>query len=73
MDIAPTILAAMGVAIPDQIDGKVLLELFADEYRPEPTFYTAPNWSPVSDTVEKGDGDMDTAVANRLRNLGYLD
>lgn len=72
MDVAPTILAAMGVPIPDNMDGDVLLSLFADDYRPQPT-YVPVNQSRLSQLELPVDEEIDTAVEERLRNLGYLD
>ena len=70
-DIAPTILTALGVPIPDSMDGQPLLHLFLPDRRPEPQIAAADAFEP---DVRAGSGeDHEAAVTERLRNLGYLD
>ena len=72
MDLTPTILAAYGINPPDDMDGRVLLEVFED--------------APVVDAENTGsdDGDIiddsreyspeeEKAIEKRLRGLGYVD
>jgi predicted AlkP superfamily phosphohydrolase/phosphomutase len=70
-DIAPTILAALGVPVPNTMDGRVLQELFVAHRRPEPRFVDEPDTAELS--AEPSLTEPETAVAERLRNLGYLD
>jgi len=74
-DIAPTILAAMGVPIPKTMDGRVLFELFTDQKCPDPTFLSETEPSSLGEAMYSLDAvdEPETAVIERLRNLGYLD
>lgn len=70
VDLAPTILAAAGVPVPDDMDGRVLDELFL----------TAPSVTRVAGTHRAAghdDGgltaDEEAEVVERLRSLGYME
>lgn len=70
VDILPTIFAGMGVAIPDDVDGTILRDIFRTDriLRPlwrEAEAYTAAAGGPRS-------GAVDAAITERLRGLGYL-
>jgi predicted AlkP superfamily phosphohydrolase/phosphomutase len=68
IDLAPTLLAEAEVAIPEDVDGRVLVELFREPpvatYRPplDPTDAASTTLSDVEETQ----------VMERLRALGYL-
>ncbi|MBC7225529.1 MAG: phosphodiesterase, partial [Anaerolineae bacterium] len=74
VDMAPTILHALGEAVPSSMDGRVLRQLFAEAYLQQ---------HPVR-VVEEGDGeaappredgyseDEARAIEARLQGLGYL-
>lgn len=72
MDIAPTVLHLMGVPVPEEADGRVLLDLFKEE--------AEPRRRPVvqeSAGIGQGVGEPYTAeelaqVEQQLRDLGYL-
>jgi len=73
LDIAPTILAAMGLPVAKDMDGKVLRGTFTDDFF---------NHSPISlvDTYgprqrrdsEQIDKEVDAELIKRLRSLGYI-
>jgi hypothetical protein len=70
-DLAPTILHLLGVAVTDDMDGRVLTEAFNDQLAQSPVSYQpaqvgAGKRAPLSAT-EQAD------VAARLRALGYLE
>ncbi len=72
-DIAPTVLYQMGIAIPVDMDGKVLVQAFEEDYlKANPIRYND------CDTTKKGwtpsfFGEKEEAVIkNRLENLGYM-
>jgi predicted AlkP superfamily phosphohydrolase/phosphomutase len=73
-DVAPTILHLAGVAVPDDMDGRVLLEALTDEQAARPVVTTAGNGhvaqepmpTPVYTAGEEAE------VEDRLRSLGYL-
>ncbi|HEY64691.1 MAG TPA: hypothetical protein G4O02_08970 [Caldilineae bacterium] len=73
VDLAPTILYAMGVPIPEDMDGRPLLEAFEEEtVREAPPMSMAPSalfqWrSEVGYTVEEAG-----EIERRLRQMGYL-
>jgi len=76
MDIAPTALYALGVPVPEDMDGRVLTELFSEAHLAEhPATYSAPG-SPGG-TERTGGGDYEAeeeqSVKERLRSLGYLE
>jgi hypothetical protein len=68
--MAPTILHALGEAIPTEMDGRVLTEVFEDPGEPRfvdegggPVALDTPDYSP----------EEEEEVNRRLRGLGYLD
>lgn len=76
MDLAPTIMYTLGEAIPPNMDGRVLQEIF-EEGVPEPlnmrseiskgkVAITREGTTPLSEEEE-------TSIGERLRSLGYLD
>lgn len=73
VDVAPTVLYGMGLPVPEDMDGRPLLEIFTCEYRAANPVRTAP---PVaSDGVESRPGyDAEEAeeMERRLRGLGYV-
>jgi predicted AlkP superfamily phosphohydrolase/phosphomutase len=82
-DLAPTLLHAMGAAVPDDLDGEVL-DVFqpgsepaerAVEYRsPLPAPHADAEGESATDPPGGGaDGDEDGAVEQRLADLGYLE
>lgn len=69
-DIAPTVLHILGLPVPTDMDGKVLLDLFD---RPQSVTYTEPDEKTHS-TAEHNlsrKGQLD--IEERLRALGYLE
>ncbi len=72
MDIAPTVLHMMGMPVPEEMDGQVLLDLFADEspVRQRPVEHAAT-------ILHEGDGRVFSSedqayIEKQLRDLGYL-
>ncbi len=76
MDMAPTILHLLGLPVPDDMDGKVLTEIYdADFVAGNPVRYSSP-----SDVVQQAREDEDVysdedsaEIHDRLRALGYVD
>jgi predicted AlkP superfamily phosphohydrolase/phosphomutase len=68
MDVAPTVLAAAGVGIPEDMDGRSLTQLFTT---PPPVVLTTPAGPLRRDHTLLG-ATEEEAVAARLRALGYL-
>ncbi|MFQ5615259.1 MAG: alkaline phosphatase family protein [Anaerolineales bacterium] len=82
IDLAPTILHTLGCAVPADMDGRVLGEIFAPESDParrdvvddlsrlsEP-LVTPQHATPETSTPEADD--LNKSMEERLRNLGYL-
>jgi predicted AlkP superfamily phosphohydrolase/phosphomutase len=73
IDMAPTILAALGANLPTEMDGRVLSEVFSPEY----ALVTQPAEGldmGLSDRQAEGFGlEDEMVVERRLRGLGYLD
>jgi predicted AlkP superfamily phosphohydrolase/phosphomutase len=70
MDLAPTILAALGLPIPPEMDGRVLMEAFAEGFL-APT--RAPKAeSPAARAEATLTADEEEAVRAHLKGLGYL-
>jgi predicted AlkP superfamily phosphohydrolase/phosphomutase len=68
-DIAPTLLALLGVPIPDDVDGAVLRHMLRPERSLRPVWNEAVAW--VGEAREL-DGATNRAIEERLRGLGYL-
>ncbi|MCX5885189.1 MAG: alkaline phosphatase family protein [Proteobacteria bacterium] len=74
IDLAPTILYRMEIPVPSDMDGKVLKEIFDDDYiHDHPVAY-----SQASNEIDQGaekvySQDEQLAVEKRLRGLGYID
>lgn len=74
VDLAPTILYALGVPVPREMDGRVLTELFSRAYLEQnPVTY-----SDVPSGRRSGEEDVysfeeKAEISDRLRQLGYVD
>jgi predicted AlkP superfamily phosphohydrolase/phosphomutase len=72
IDLAPTILAAMDIPIPHDMDGNVLLDAFIDDPQARKRIrYQAPSTSAehvASSLLEQDEEE----ILNRLRGLGYV-
>lgn len=73
VDVAPTILYMMGLPVPEEMDGKVLLDLFTDDYRAghEVTYTLSQDYEKKEKreyTVEE-----EELISERLKDLGYLE
>jgi predicted AlkP superfamily phosphohydrolase/phosphomutase len=73
IDVAPTILYALGLPVPEDMDGRVLTEVFTQEHLAANPVRRGPS-SIAQPLVERHrDEQTDTVIAERLRALGYLD
>ncbi|QLG48565.1 alkaline phosphatase family protein [Natrinema halophilum] len=71
VDIAPTLLHGIGEPVPENADGRVLFDAFADDVRPAETKV---EWTTVTqnDSDTTVDEDFDD-VEDRLKGLGYME
>ena len=73
-DVAPTILYLMGEPIPDDMDGRVLIEAIDPDYlTANPIEFTAAEGSPKDPDLVAYDDHEHQTVQERLRDLGYID
>jgi predicted AlkP superfamily phosphohydrolase/phosphomutase len=73
VDLAPTLLAAMGVPIPTDMDGHVLLDAFTPDLQSTLQLrYQASRPELVRTGVDLSSADEDE-ILDRLRGLGYVD
>jgi hypothetical protein len=71
-DVAPTVLAAMGLPIPDSMDGRVLEPIFEPAFREGRSFSSEPveiDWEPYD--PEGLDTEAPDLMVEMLRALGY--
>jgi len=74
IDIAPTILYMMDAAIPQSIDGRVLTEIFDHSYVKEKSVkYSNISCEADSSKPVKYSEEDAKKIAERLRNLGYIE
>lgn len=74
VDVAPTVLHAAGLPIPEHVDGRVLEELFPADSGPATRAVEYASYDRESDRdVAAVADDGDDAVEERLRGLGYID
>jgi predicted AlkP superfamily phosphohydrolase/phosphomutase len=75
IDLAPTILHLLNVPIPDDMDGRVLQEIFRGEAQREPALRAAvPLPGSVGASVGSGySTDEEQIITDRLRALGYVE
>jgi hypothetical protein len=72
-DVTPTILHLFGLPVGEDIDGKVLLESFRDDYGYKREVQTIPTYgAPLKKTEAKKPRDLDKEVLEDLRSLGYI-
>ena len=73
VDLAPTILYAMGVPIPQDMDGRPLVEVFAgDDAQGIPLLSTVPTLSSWRSEEASYTAEEAREIEGRLRQMGYL-
>jgi predicted AlkP superfamily phosphohydrolase/phosphomutase len=74
IDLAPTILYILGQPIPTDMDGRVLAEIFEEEFvKNNPPKYSAPPYVFAPNESVFYTEEESVMVAERLRDLGYLE
>jgi predicted AlkP superfamily phosphohydrolase/phosphomutase len=73
VDVAPTILHLLGVAAPEDLDGRALVEMFdGDVASREVAVQSAVNGAAPTSTNGKYSTDDENTISERLRALGYI-
>lgn len=74
IDLAPTLLYLLGADVPDDLEGRVLLEAIRPEVLDErPPVYASAGEVELPEAQEAYDDEDADAVTERLRALGYLE
>jgi predicted AlkP superfamily phosphohydrolase/phosphomutase len=73
IDLAPTILAVMGVPVPADMDGRVLSKIFTAGRAPAAQYVAVPSVAASEEVEESFSPEEERTVESRLRGLGYLD
>ena len=73
IDLAPTILYALGLPIPADMDGKVLEKMFTGDFLDLSPVIPGPPLGTLDEKVPALSGEEDAAMLERLRFLGYID
>lgn len=77
-DVMPTVLYAVALPVPDNLDGKVLDTIFSETYRAShavtyrPPIISKPAETAAQTEAEYGEAER-IALENRLKKLGYLE
>ncbi len=69
VDILPTLYAALGEPIPDDVDGRILRTIFRPGHVQRPLWREAEAWTRAAGTQSTAN---DSAITERLQGLGYL-
>jgi predicted AlkP superfamily phosphohydrolase/phosphomutase len=75
MDIAPTVIHALGIPVSHEMDGEVLLNIFQQRFiGGKPIVYSEEGEEPsITESEKIYDADEEVAIRERLRGLGYID
>jgi predicted AlkP superfamily phosphohydrolase/phosphomutase len=76
VDVTPTLLYLLGLPVPEDMDGKVLLQAFTDEFTTSHSVTTRGDGDDRSSTGQSDQTyseDESDKVAERLRGLGYIE
>ena len=71
-DLVPTVMYALGLPVPDKLDGRVLREFFTDEFiAAHPVEIGSPGMPSAADKIRLS-AEEEQMVEDKLRGLGYL-
>ncbi len=74
IDVAPTVLYLMGLAVPKDMDGKVLLDCFLPQYlEKHPVSYHEAEWKAPENAHYAYTEDEEAKISDKLKALGYLE
>lgn len=72
VDIAPTLLHFLNVPIPEDMDGRAIIDIFrqnSDEFKREVVYQKAI----LDEEIQQNKEDREKEIINRLKDLGYLE
>jgi predicted AlkP superfamily phosphohydrolase/phosphomutase len=72
LDVAPTLLYAMGLPTAESFDGQARLELFRESFRRRHPLHTIPTWGAPRDGQGTASA-VDQAIIEELAALGYIE
>jgi hypothetical protein len=74
-DVAPTALAVMGLPVPEDMSGRVLVEALTEQQLAEHPIRTIPSYEPLvgRKRAEEIGSEMDESIRQQLRSLGYIE
>ena len=74
-DVAPTLLAVMGLPVPDDMDGRVLTEILRDSHLERLPVVSVPSYETAlrHDRQAAVGSPMDESIREQLRSLGYIE
>ncbi len=73
IDVAPTVLYALGLPVPEDMDGRVLTEVFTPEHLAANPVQQGPPSMALPAVGGRTDQRTEAIIVERLRALGYLD
>lgn len=76
LDVAPTLLYSLGLPIPEDLEGRVPLEMFEPAFRSKRPVEIAPTVRPSQPAPEQAavyDEESEEIILDRLRALGYVE
>ena len=71
LDVAPTILYALGLPVAEDFAGRAWTDLFTEEFRARHPRRTVPSWGTMADWKLE-ESPVDAQLLEELRSLGYL-
>jgi len=71
-DIAPTVLHAMNMPVPDDVDGRVMVDIFRDDSACRKRDIRYSRSKPAKERETGAGSEKDAVILERLKNLGYL-
>ena len=73
-DVAPTVLAVMGLPVPEDMDGRVLVEILQDSHLERFPVTYVPSYEPTLARDREAVGStMDESIREQLKSLGYIE
>jgi hypothetical protein len=74
LDVTPMLLYALGLPVPEDLEGRVRREVFESSFaRTRPIVMGEPTQAPEAFPSPPGEREGEEAVMTRLKALGYLD